>query len=628
MPFFYRRLAPFAAIFIIIQTTIRLTLMARGSMEIDITAQDALNILAHGLWLDIATAAFVLIPFTLAIWLVPARIWATQTGRYVEQALRFIFIYILLFDSVAEHLFWTEFTTRFNFIAVDYLVYTQEVISNIVESYPLTPLLLGIGVCAALITWLMRKHQPQGDAGFGLRSAAMGIYVLATLGLYAASNTGQANVNDNAEQSEIAANGIYNLFYAFWHNEISYDRFYAQNGKAKTEADARALMLEKDDVFEENGSLVRLIRPKGPEKHKNVILVVMESMSADFMGTFGNNAGLTPNLDRLAKEGLSFADAYATGTRTVRGLEAVTLSIPPTPGQSIVRRSGNENLYSLGFVFKDRGYDTAFIYGGYGYFDNMNAFFAGNGFDIIDRTNFKKDEYSFANAWGLADDDVFARAIREADKSYAAKKPFMHLIMTTSNHRPYTFPEGRITNEQGHRESGVRYADYSVGKLLEWASKKPWYKDTVFVFVADHTAGAGGKVELSQQKYHIPMIFYAPGFIKQRTYTPIASQIDVAPILLGQLNFHYRSKFYGEDLLHDDDEVPHAFISNYQKIALIKNDTITILSPKRGIMQLTWPDQKALPNGPNKKLEDDTIGYYQSASWWRDTLHRVPSVIK
>jgi phosphoglycerol transferase MdoB-like AlkP superfamily enzyme len=464
--------------------------------------------------------------------------------------------------------------------------------------------------------------------GFRFRAAAFGLYVCLIVGGYTLSNTGQAQFNENAEAGEIASNGIYNLFYAFWHNEINYEQFYAQNAPADVQARARVLLTEKGMPFEDNHSLVRLVKAEGAEYKKNVILVVMESMSASFMQSFGNTKNLTPNLDRLAREGLFFTNLYATGTRTVRGLEAVTLSVPPTPGQSIVRRPHNENLFSLGFVFKDRGYETKFIYGGHGYFDNMNAFFAGNGFDTVDRTDMPDSEVHFANVWGVADDDLFARVVKEADKSYAAGKPFMSLVMTTSNHRPYTYPEGKIDilPKQG-REGGVKYADYSVGKLMEWAKDKPWYKDTVFVFVADHTHGAGGKAELDPEKYHIPLIYYAPGFIKQGTYDKIASQIDVAPILLGQLGFSYRSKFYGEDLMHDYDEIPHAFISNYQKVALIKDGEITVLAPKRAVTQYSWPHMEA-DASPEEVGVGDTIAYYQSASWWRDIYRREPTLVR
>jgi phosphoglycerol transferase MdoB-like AlkP superfamily enzyme len=446
--------------------------------------------------------------------------------------------------------------------------------------------------------------------------------------LYAAGNGDQARFDGNAAAAELAQNGIYTLFYAARFNEISYDRFYAQADDEFAYKTARSLLRERDQPYlnDDLKDLTRLIRTPDEEKHKNVILVVMESMSADYMGAFGNLAGLTPNLDRIAGEGLFFTELYATGTRTVRGLEAVALSIPPTPGQSIVRRPGSGNLFSLGFVFQDRGYDVSFIYGGFGYFDNMNAFFAGNGFRVIDRNDLLAQEVRFANVWGVCDEDLFARALKEADASFASGKPFLQLITTTSNHRPYTYPDGRIDiASHAGRLGGVKYADYSIGRLVEEARTRPWFEDTVFVFVADHTAGAGGKSEFDPRKYHIPMIFYAPGFIPPRRLERVASQIDLAPTLLGLLRFSYYTKFYGEDLLLDEDETPRAFISNFQKVALVKRDELTVLAPNRKIEQYRWPQMTSYSDGQDPEI-DDAIAYYQTASRWKERYGRIPTL--
>lgn len=623
-----RRLAPFLVLFIVIQLLLRISLLARSVASIDYTTMEWAQAMLRGCWLDIVTASFFLLPIACYHLLLPARKHGSWTDRRTDLFFRIFFIFTLLFDSVAEHLFWSEFSTRFNFIAVDYLVYTHEVIGNIVESYPIGWIIALIALTSLFIALAYAKLWPlaASPALFRQRLSGFVATVAACVSLYAASSVGQAQFGNNAEAQEIAANGIYNLFAAYWNNEISYEQFYATHEKNKVIQETYKLLDEPYVKHMKDGT--RIIRKSGPERHKNVVIVVMESLSGAYMEHFGSTQNITPNLDRLADEGLFFTNLYATGTRTVRGLEAVTLSIPPTPGQSILRREGNDNLFSLGFIFKDRGYDTRFIYGGYGYFDNMNNFFAGNGFDIIDRTSMSKDEIEFANVWGVCDEDMFKKLIKEADASYAAKKPFAHILMTTSNHRPYTYPDGRIDiPSHSNRTGGVKYADYSVGKFIEWAKKKPWFKDTVFVFVADHTAGASGKSELDPKKYHIPMIFYSPGFIKPQRYTPIASQIDLAPILLGQLNFSYPTKFYGEDLLHDKIENPHAFISNYQKVALVRDGMLTVLSPKRGITQYHWPDaeSKAVENLP---LIDDAISYYQSASWWRETFKRIPTVIK
>lgn len=166
----------------------------------------------------------------------------------------------------------------------------------------------------------------------------------------------------------------------------------------------------------------------------------------------------------------------------------------------IVRLQGNDNLRGIWSVFRERGYDTKWIYGGYGYFDNMNAYFSGNGFTVVDRTVMQPEEITFSNIWGVCDENLFARAIKEADASHAAGKPFFNFVLTTSNHRPYTYPDGRISiPSKSGRNGGVMYADYSIGKFMEEARKHPWFDDTVFVFVADHGASSSGRERRSSR---------------------------------------------------------------------------------------------------------------------------------
>ncbi|MBU0969597.1 MAG: LTA synthase family protein [Proteobacteria bacterium] len=208
----------------------------------------------------------------------------------------------------------------------------------------------------------------------------------------------------------------------------------------------------KDQVTGKNGhypgqglyNIARRIEEEQAPHKLNVILISVESLSASFLSRFGEQKHITPFMDDWFKKGKLFTNFYATGTRTVRGLEAIPLSIPPTPGRSIVKRPDNDHMYSLGKVFKDKGYDTAFLYGGRGYFDNMNTFFSGNGYRIVDQTGFRDKEVSFKNAWGVSDEDLYDRAIYEANGVYDSKKPFFFHIMTTSNHPPFTYPKGKI----------------------------------------------------------------------------------------------------------------------------------------------------------------------------------------
>jgi phosphoglycerol transferase MdoB-like AlkP superfamily enzyme len=280
-------------------------------------------------------------------------------------------------------------------------------------------------------------------------------------------------------------------------------------------------------------------------------------------------------------------------------------------------------LFTIGDVFRDRGYDTRFLYGGYGYFDNMNAFYAGNGFEVIDRTSLSADEIHFENAWGVSDEDLFQRVITEADRSFASGRPFFQLVMTTSNHRPFTYPNGVIDifSKTG-RLGGVKYADHAIGRFVEAARLKPWFRDTLFVFVADHTAGTGGKIELDPTRYHIPLIFYAPDFIAPSTHDGLTSQIDVAPVLLGLLNTSYVSRFYGRDVLYDKAAQPRAFISTYEKVALVRGDTTLMLAPRQTVAAYAGLTRSKRAN-IDAELEADAIAYFQAASAWSRNSRRL-----
>jgi len=631
-----RLILPFAVVFLGIQFATRMGLVVYSHQFKQMALWQWPVIFGWGILFDIVVLGFYLLPIFVVHLIISSCNWAKKGPRFTRYIFFFVFTYIWLFTAVSEYFFWEEFGTRFNFIAVDYLIYTTEVIGNIKESYPLTPILCGIlGVTILLFIlcrkWLTLRHiDPNGKRA----SRRLGLVLGVVLGaLFVVLSLDDIHLEDNQALAELAGNGTYNLFYAYKHNELNYKGFYLTKDESHVNANIRKLLFEEDEPFVNNDpqDITRKILRKGPEKHMNVILVSMESMSAEYMTRFGNEHNLTPNLDSLSKKGLFYSNMYATGTRTVRGLEALSLSVPPTPGQSIVRRPGNENLFSIGFIFQDRGYETKFIYGGHGYFDNMNAFFAGNGFDVIDRTDFAKDEVTFSNVWGVCDEDLYNQVIKQADESYSRHKPFMDLVMTTSNHRPYTYPAGRIDipSKTGGRAGGVKYADYAIGQFLKKAEKKPWFKNTVFIFVADHTAGAAGKIDLSPTKYHIPAIFYSPGFIKPKQYDSISSQIDIDPTLLGLLNFSYYTKFYGEDLIDDLDEPQnaHAFISNYQKVGYLKGDHLTILEPQHKV-EFFDKEQIDTPNKENEALMFDAISYYQFASGWKERMKRIPTVVK
>jgi phosphoglycerol transferase MdoB-like AlkP superfamily enzyme len=349
---------------------------------------------------------------------------------------------------------------------------------------------------------------------------------------------------------------------------------------------------------------------------RNVVLVTVESLSAEFVGAYGNVQGLTPNLDRLMAEGVRFDRFFATGTRTVRGLEAFSLGVPPVPGQSIVRRPGNQHLSTLGEILEQQGYATYFIYGGYGVFDNMNAYFRGNGYAIVDRTDFAPASVAFANVWGVADESLFANATAVVDRAHAQGRPFFAHVMTTSNHRPFTYPDGLIDiPSPGAREGVVKYTDYAIGRFIAEARTKPWFDDTLFVITADHCASVAAKTRLPIAGYRIPLLLYAPKLAQPAVVTHVASQIDVPPTILDLVGIAGAERFFGQGLFEPSPGA-RAFVSNYQELGYYKNDVLTVLLPRRQVQSFAIDPATlaATPIPVVSELRDEAIAYYQTAA--------------
>lgn len=609
------------AIAISISTVTRVVLLLKSFAQVDTSVPNIAVIFLWGFFYDLVNAFYFSIPLVLYLWLTPQRVYNKTWQGYLRIGLFFLFTFILTFNAVAEWLFWDEFNVRFNFIAVDYLVYTTEVIGNITQSYSMGWIVSAVCLAAGIIIFNLRLILSQGSMEywpFRKRSLYVIYYCFAFTILFFGVSIKYHRYSQNAFNNELAGNGMYELFAAYLSNELDYDQFYARLEDNQASALIHELIKTTDSKFisGDSYSIERQITNAGPEIKMNIVLISVESFSADFMRLFGNTENITPFLDSLSTQSLVFTNLYATGTRTVRGLEALSLCVPPTPGQSIVRRPENENLFSLGRVFKDKGYKCEYIYGGYSYFDNMGYFFGHNNYDVVDRSELTEDEIAYENVWGVADENLFDLAIKQLDSQTAQAPVFAH-IMTTSNHRPFTYPEGRIdipshTNRQG----AVKYTDYAIGRFMKAAVHKPWFKNTVFVIVADHCASSAGKTELPVEKYHIPMIIYSPDFVKAGVMKRLMSQIDIGPTLLGMLHFSYKSKFYGYDMFQLEEGRERAFISTYQNLGYLKDNRMVILSPQLKIQSLSLlADHRPEAASDDRAVVNEAIAWYQSASY-------------
>ncbi|MFD2100606.1 LTA synthase family protein [Flagellimonas iocasae] len=633
----YALINAFAILFLGLSLLMRLSFLIMDFSEVDHSLFGLIKIFFTGLFFDLGTVSFFYGVASLYFLLFPKRFYGSLLDRILVYFGFSLALLIVYFSFFAEITFWDEFQRRFNFIAVDYLIYTYEVVKNINESYPL-PLLIGGMLLMVLATvWIFKQKGLFNKAfsaseGFQAKLVPF-VVVMAIMSFYTTSiENDSAENSENRYNNELSKAGIYSFFSAFRNNELSYTDFY------KTIPEKQALHKVQEEV---SGPLDSLLEPEdnilraikgGVEKKPNIILICVESLSANYLGIFGNEKQLTPNLDSIAKAETYFSSLYATGTRTVRGMEAITLSIPPTPGRSIVKRKHNQNLFTIGEVFKDKGYSRTFFYGGDGYFDNMDKFFSGNGFDIVDRgrgflpsrdivtsrKNIEDDEVTFENAWGICDEDIFRKVIKEADESASQGKPFFDFVMTTSNHKPYTYPGGKIDIPSGTSRSGaVKYTDYAIGEFLKQAKVKSWYNSTVIVIMADHCASSAGKWELDVDNYHIPAIIVNLEGGKGYEITQQCSQIDVMPTLFSLLGWNYKNNFFGRDVFSMKPEDQRAFVGNYRKLGLLKDDELMVLGDGKTANQYNWDHED---NSLSKEPMDtaflaETISYYQLADY-------------
>ena len=536
--------------------------------------------------------------------------WRKQVRNVLYFITLFIYTFAIVMNAVSEYFFWNEFGIRYNFIAVDYLIYTTEVIGNIMESYPVVPLFSGVFVVVLVLTiFLYKKTKSTLETIPSLKEKGLflgGYVALFLLSLWATPKFDGIKSN-NVFVQEIRANGVYKFYYAFTHSELDFFQFYPTLPEEKARITFfNDFLISKPGYYGECGistfkrvnQLPYSVEGEDDEQHKNVVLISVESLSAEFMAAYGNTEGITPFLDSLAQKSIFLTNLYATGNRTVRGLEALTLCVPPTPGESIVKRKDNKDKFTTGSVFKSKGYSVKYLYGGYSYFDNMKDFFAGNGYDIIDRDNFTPEEITFANIWGVSDEDMARKAIKEMNVQAKTGKPFFNHWMTVSNHRPFTYPEGRIDipGTAKSRQGGVKYTDYALKLFFELAKKESWFKDTVFVIVADHCASSAGRTELPLDRYRIPCLIYAD-FLEAEQIDKLASQIDVMPTVMGLLNFSYESKFLGQDIRTWYYQ-PRAYIATYRELGYLTPDTLSIIKPLREQIQY-----KIVPEAEQPKVE-------------------------
>ncbi len=608
--------------YLVVSTVLRCVLFFSFGLHADVSYLQLPGILGLGLVNDVIESLYLLLPFSLYLLLIPQKIYQQPWHRWLSCLVVAAVCFVMLYLAVVQFYFFQEYSARFNLVSVDYLIYPNEVFTNIWDAYPVVKVLIAVSAVTLLLIvsgWRWLNKTFFYVTSFSKRAVFFAANLVLVLVAYFAFNTHSFDFTDNRITHELTANGYSSFFQAFHTNKLNYDNYYYTNDRQQ------ALALLTQDLAKGGGEFTQLAQQKINRLHAgnkhglgklNVVVIVDESFGAEFNGAYQHKKDYTPNFDRLAKHGILFKNMYATGTRTVRGLEAVTASFPPIPSESIIKRPGSEHIANWGEIMKQHGYTATFIYGGYGLFDNMNHFYSNNGFRIRDRSDIKK--ITFSNIWGVCDGDLFNYTLGYLSRLAKTKKPFFTIIMTTSNHKPFTYPAGiaGVKATGGGRSSGVRYTDYAIGQFIAQAKKHPWFNNTVFVIVADHDARVYGSAEIPVYSYRIPLLIYSPHHIAARTVSVPTSQLDIAPTVLGLLGLRYEAPFFGQDVLHWNPATPKIILINHDHdVALMQGNKLVVLSLLKKVRTYLYdPVTKKLSRTKDDdKMKDLAAAYYQEA---------------
>ncbi len=567
--------------------TLMLTLL-RGALlawnwelAAEVTRGDLLEAFFNGLRFDLRVVVIVGAPLMLTV--LSARLMAMRTLQCLWLTLATVLLCLL---GTVELSFYREFHQRLNTLGFQYL---QEdpatVLSMLWYGFPVVRLLLGM----ALVSWLMyrgfrwldrRTRLPATAANrrhsrLGALAARISVLLLllvsstvlarGTLRQGPPLRWGDAFTTDSTFANQLGLTPALTLYSAA-KAQFSDHRNNAWLGlmddDQATGITRSLLLTEHDRLIDAELAPVRRVSEPAVDSVlpvRNVVVVLMESFAGYYTGALGSPLGITPEFDRLSKEGLLFTRYFSNGTHTHQGMFATMACFPNLPGFEYLMQEpeGGHAFSGLPQLLSQRGFDDLYVYNGDFAWDNQKGFFGKQGMrHFIGRNDYVNPVFSDPT-WGVSDQDMFDRAVTELN-ALDHTRPFYALLQTLSNHTPYALPDplpvdavsGQGVNDE--HLTAMRYSDWALGRFFDQVRNEPWYRDTLFVVIGDHGFGTPRQLtDLDLLRFNVPMLLIAPGITERfgQRNDIVGTQVDVVPTIMGRLGGAVQQQCWGRDLL-------------------------------------------------------------------------------
>lgn len=595
-----------------------------------IQTEDYWLIFPIGLRMDIIILSYIALLPAVLICLLP-----DKKLQFIRKFLSFyfiLFLFLLLFMELATKDFINEYDTRPNKLFVDYLIYPKEVVGTLLKSY-LGSIITTFIVLAIALFYSIKKGAKLFYPKYSPYKTKLLLFPLVAFLLFFGArssltskrpiNASNAIFSTDQLSNTLGLNSLYTVGFAIYSikNEGNSEKMYGKMDSKEAISRVKKYMnVANSDFIDPEIPLSHLQKTNNLHTRPyNLVVFLQESLGAEYVGSLGG-LPLTPEFDKLTKEGLLFTNLYCTGTRSVRGIEAVITGFLPSPSESVVKLSNSQTgFYTLAAALKEKGYETSFIYGGMANFDNMASFFNGNGFDaIVDEPDFSNDKTVFKGTWGYSDEDLVVKA----NNYFKSKggKPFFSLMFSTTNHEPFEFPDGRIKLYDKKKQTvnnAMKYADFSIGKFFELAKKEAYFKNTIFIVIADHNTRTYGKNLVPINKFHIPALIIGPGVSKGLKYDKLSSQIDIPPTLLNMIGMNVTTPMPGRDLLKlSQNSTGRASMQFHDTNAFRVGNQVVILQPYKKPLQFELKnDTTFISVKVNPELAKDALAHVITASY-------------